>query len=121
MPESNPDETFDLPAPVSIQSQPLEPPKESTPQPQHTPFSASLLTAVRRQSCLRNNFAANLVRNVFSAAEMRVSNVRGVLGKQKLDPQKIEQIQEAVFQVYPCGTGERCEEVWRACSKAIDE
>ena len=45
LPEGNLDETFDLPAPVSIQSQPLVPPKESTPQPKPTLFSASLLIA----------------------------------------------------------------------------
>ena len=36
---------------------------------------------VRNKSCSRKNFAANLVRKLFSDEEMKTSNVRGVLGK----------------------------------------
>ena len=113
----------------------LHSPRESTPLPQpnlHDTsarpenstdplFTASVLIEAQRQSCSRNNFAANLVRKVFSAEEMKTSNVRGVLGKTRLNPRKIDQIKEVVFQIYPCGTGEKPDSIWRACCKAIDE
>ena len=42
-----------------------------------------------RASASRKNFVANLVRRVFTMEERASSNVKGVLGKQKLDPAKI--------------------------------
>ena len=84
-------------------------------------FTASVLIEAQRQSCSWNNFVANLVRKVFSAEETKISNVRGVLGKTRLDPRKIDQIKVVVFQIYPCGTGEKPQSIWRACCKAIDE
>ena len=111
----------------------LHSPRESTPLPQpnlHDTrqenstdplFTASVLIEAQRQSCSRNNFTANLVRKIFSAEEMKISNVRGVLGKMRLDPRKIDQINKVVFQMYPCGTGEKPDSIWRACCKAIDE
>ena len=48
-------------------------------------------------------------------------NVRGKLGKSQLDPARLAVVHQAALQIYPLGTGEREEVVWRHCIKAIDE
>ena len=69
-------------------------------------FSASFLIDIQRKSCSRNNFVTNLVCQVIPLEERRVSNVRGVLGKEQLNPDKMEQVRVATLQMYPCSTGE---------------
>ena len=73
------------------------------------------------QSCSRQNFAANLVRNLFSEEERRASNVAGKVGKIKLDMSRMASVQLAVMQLYPCEVGERPEIAWASCITAIDE
>ena len=41
--------------------------------------------------------------------------------KKKLDPNKLAQIREVSFQLYPCEYGENSDACWRNCCKAIDE
>ena len=84
-------------------------------------YSASFLLDVRRKSCSRSNFAVNMVRELFSLEERKTSNVRGVLGKRQLDPNRLEKIRIATFQNYPCNAGEKEECCWRDACKAVDE
>ena len=84
-------------------------------------FTPSSLARIKHESCSRPNFATNLVRSAFTAEERKVSNVRGIQGKQQLDPTKIEKIKDATFQLYPLETGEKQKLAWGICIKAIDE
>lgn len=54
-----------------------------------------------RASASRKNFAANLVRKIFTVEERASSNVKGVLGKQKLDPQRSSYVQKETFRMFP--------------------
>ena len=58
-----------------------------------------------------------------SASNIKVMKLdkREVMPFQQLDTSRMNEIKEAVFQIYPCGAGERMEVVWCACCKAIDE
>ena len=49
------------------------------------------------------------------------SNVKGVLGKKQLSPNRIERIKQIVLNHFPLETGETCEKAWSSCRKAIDE
>ena len=69
----------------------------------------------------RSNFAVNLVRRLFTTEERKISNVKGVMGKRKLDPDVMQQIKGATFQLFPCDTMENEGHVWTYCCKAIDE
>ena len=104
------------PSPSSLLSPtiPLQPHQSS----QHT---AGIVNEVRLLSCSRSNFCANMVRQLFTVEERMRSNVRGKLGKSQLDPARLAVIRQAALQMYPLGTGEREELVWRQCIKAIDE
>ena len=82
---------------------------------------AGLVNEVRLQSCSRSNFCANMVRRLYTREERMQSNVRGKLGKRQLDPGRLALVQQTALQVYPLGTGEREEVIWRHCIKAIDE
>ena len=91
-----------------------------TPESRKT-LPSAFLCKVKRESCSRSNFAANLVRKLFSVEERRKSNVRGKLGKQQLDPNRMEQIRQATMEMYPCETRENEAHVWTYCCKAVDE
>ena len=80
-----------------------------------------LVNEVRLQSCSSSNFCSNMVRRLYSVEQRKHSNVRGKLGKSKLDPTRLAVVHQTAFQVYPLATGEREETVWRHCIKAIDE
>lgn len=45
-----------------------------------------------------------MVRELFPVEE---SNVKGVLGKEQLNPEKLTLVKEAMFQMYPSDVGER--------------
>lgn len=96
---------------------PLPCPVETVP----AQFSASFLMDLKSQSCSRANFASKLARTQFTEEERKNSNVKGVLGKKKLDQKKMIQIKEAVFQIYPCESGESQHSAWITCCKAVDE
>jgi hypothetical protein len=54
-------------------------------------------------------------------AERKVSNVNGVLGKSKLDPDKIQYIKKVTFRIYPVSAKESEATEWSNCISAIDE
>ena len=63
----------------------------------------------------------NLVRRLFTTEERKISNVKGVMGKRKLDPDVMQQIKGATFQLFPCDTMENEGHVWTYCCKTINE
>ena len=76
---------------------------------------------MRNKSCSRKNFCANLTRELFTEEEMKSSNVRGVLGKNQLDPLKIAEIKKVAFHHYPLVGSETEKQAWTDCIKSIDE
>ena len=64
---------------------------------QQSQFSAAFLLEVKRQSVSRNKFATNMIRKLIPLDERKVSNVKGVLGKKKLDPEKLSQIRNVIL------------------------
>ena len=79
----------------------------------------STLSYLRANSCSRENFASKLVKELFTAEEGMVCNVKGVMGKKKLDEQKMKYIRAVTFENYPCGVNEQ-KAAWSKCVKAID-
>ena len=66
------------------------------------------------------NFAANVNRRVFTTDERLVSNVRGKLGKEISDPDRV-QFKDITFKLYPL-EGKKTEKgAWNSCITAIDE
>ena len=107
--------------PVLYPKKPVEKPWYCSPAVPSPQFSAGFLVDLKSQSCSRANFSAKLVRKLFSEEERRTSNVKGVLGKRKLNPAKLQQVKEAAMQMYPCESGENHHNAWTVCCKAIDE
>ena len=60
-------------------------------QPSRT-LSPAEIQLAKNKSCSRRNFAARLVRELFTIEERKTCNVRGVLGKDQLDPSVVEYI-----------------------------
>lgn len=81
---------------------------------------SSYLVRVRASSCSRGNFAANLNRSWFTAEERKTSNVRGKNNKKKLSPRRMDEIYNAVFQMFPVSHKETEKSAWSECIKAID-
>ena len=78
------------------------------------------MSKVRKASCSRENFSANLAVEIFSFRERTTCNVKGVLGKQKLDKARIEYIKQLTFDEYPTTTSENTGRCWANCVRAID-
>ena len=74
-----------------------------------------------RASASRKKFAANLVRKIFTVEERASSNVKGVLGKQKLDTKKLSYVEKETFRMFPLESKENMKSAWSACVGAIDE
>lgn len=72
------------------------------------------------KSCSRQNFAVNLVRELFTEDTRKVCNVSGRLGKQKLDVKKMEYVQATVFCYHGCLDRDK-EARWKECVVMIDE
>ncbi|KXJ06482.1 hypothetical protein AC249_AIPGENE4632 [Exaiptasia diaphana] len=65
------------------------------------------------------NFAVKLVRKLFNKEELEGRNVRGVQGKQPLDPARISNIKQAISRYFPVPV-RNIETQWTSCRKAID-
>ena len=105
---------------------PLQPPLPPPPPPpihvdHETEFTFAFLMDIKSQSCSRANLASKLVKLKFTKEERKYSNVRGVQGKNQLDPRHLLKIKESVFQIWPCETGETQSSAWTQCCKTIDE
>ena len=66
-----------------------------------TDFNTINIFQIRNTSCSRKNLCANLVRELFTHEEMKTSNVKGVLGKHQLDPNKMQFVEKTAFQLFP--------------------
>ena len=61
------------------------------------------------------------MRKLFTRDERETSNVNGVLGKTKLDVDKVEYIKSITFKMYPLDQKGTLESAWSKCRSAIDE
>ena len=82
---------------------------------------ASEINFIKRSSCSRRNFCANLVRRLFDENTRKNSNVSGRQGKAQLNPVIISFVKSAAFQYYPCDTIVDVSKEWGYCIIAIDE
>ena len=64
------------------------------------------ILAVRNSSCSRENFASNVVKELFAKEERMKSNVKGMFGKAKFDERKIEYVRLKTFELFPLGATE---------------
>ena len=100
--------------------QPLQQLQKAPLHPLNNDHSPAFLSRTRATSCSRGNFAVNLNRSWFTEEERLSSNVRGRNGKKELSPQRIQQIHDAVFHMYPLTQNEDPQRAWGECIKAID-
>ena len=82
---------------------------------------AEKLISVRIASSSRRNFTKNVAVLAFTEDERMSSNVKGVLGKKQLSPNRIQKIRQTVFNYYPLEGFEDHEKAWANCRRAIDE
>ena len=59
------------------------------------------------------------MKELFTTEERKSSNIKGVVGKNKLDEQKIAYVEALTFESYPCSLSEQ-KVAWSKCVKAID-
>ena len=85
------------------------------------PIDPGVLLNLCYVSASRQNFATNVMRKLFTRAKRKTSNVNGVLGKTKLDVDKVEYIKSITFKMYPLDQKETLESAWSKCRGAIDE
>ena len=60
-----------------------------------------------------------MVREIFTKEERLTSNVKGVLGKNKFDTNKIAFVQKLTFENFLCSAVDH-KKCWAKCIKAID-
>ena len=68
---------------------------------------------------LKRKLSSKLVKELFAVEERAMPNVKGIMGKNKLDEQKIAYVQAVTFENYPCPSSEQ-KAAWSKCVKAID-
>ena len=83
------------------------------------PLQRHELFEFRSKAASVKNFAVHLTRMLFQPEELRGRNVRGVTGKQPLNPDKVKVIMDAVCKFYPAPPEGR-DFQWRDCRKAVD-
>ena len=81
---------------------------------------ASEINFIKRSSCSRRNFCANLVRRLFDENTRKNSNVSGK-GKAQLNPIIISFAKSVAFQYYPCDSLVDVSKELAYCIVAIDE
>ena len=113
------DETFSLPQSSTPVSSAAETQLEQGSAEQFGVPVLRLLT-LRSNSCSRENFTANLNKELFSIEERILSNVKGVMGKKKLDVRKVSYIQQQTFKFFPLTAAENKQRCWARCVRAID-
>ena len=62
-----------------------------------------------------------MVRKLFPETVMKASNVRGVMGKQQLNPEVMQYVKSMAFQSFPLKEKENKSSAWQGCIRAIDE
>jgi len=84
-------------------------------------LNSDLQLKIRRASSSRKNFAANLVRELFTEEERKTSNVNGRNKKKQLDKGRITSVKTMTFRNWPLDSREDEEKEWKVCVGAIDE
>jgi len=84
------------------------------------PISIPDLTGIFTKSISRRNFAANLVRSLFTKEVRMRCNVNG-RGKDMLDPNLIRFVKNKCFEYFPLSGTEKLAEKWGECVVSIDE
>ena len=84
-------------------------------------FRSKGVMRLRNNSTLRKNFAAQIVRSIFTKEERSISNVNGSRNNAQLDPLRISFVKQKVFLMYPLQPGEKTDKAWAVCVGAIDE
>ena len=92
------------------EASPLSPPPPPPPPP--PPLDETLS---------RQNFATNVMHKLFTKAKRETSNVNGVLGKAKLDVDKVECIKSITIKMCPLDQKKTQKSAWSKCRGAIDE
>ena len=110
-----------LHVPTAIRDQPRNQYHPKQPLMNCPSLLVTSLLQIKTDSCLRKSFCAKLTRELFTEEEMKTSNVRGVLGKKQLKPGCIQYIKNTAYSLYPLEVGEKADDSWRSCIKAIDE
>ena len=110
------------PVPTTLQasnSAPVSPVQVILSNDKKDGLEPSKILQLRTNSCSRENFASKLVKELFTVEDRTTSNVKGVMGKKKLNEEKMSYVQAVTFQNYPCVS---CEQkiAWSKCVKAID-
>lgn len=83
-------------------------------------LAASQVLDISHNSCSRENFASNLVKELFTKEERAKSNVKGMFGKPKLCIKKIEYVRQQTLKFFPVTSTENEKKCWANCVKAID-
>ena len=105
---------------VPITSTPSPSPTASIAQPEETSegkvgLAYSRVSAIRSNSCSGENFASNLVKELFSKEECMRSNVKGMFGKLKFDEKRIGYIRHQTFELFPVRMTENEQKCWASC------
>ena len=85
----------------------------------HAKTILTILFAVRSKALSVRNFAVQLNRALFKPEELQGRNVRGMGGKQPLNPEKIQTIKNVICKYYPTPPDGR-DSQWRECRTAVN-
>ena len=84
-------------------------------------LSPNLVRIVNQEANSRQNFAAKLVKKVYSKKEREMGNVHGRRGKKRLDPERMDLVKRLTYHLRPVKPGESEDENWKkTCVIAID-
>ena len=83
-------------------------------------ISPEELTQIKCKSCSIGNFAVQLLRHIFTQAELDNKNCTGTRGKEAVDPDRLRFVKDTVFDVYAIASDEKLN-TWKHCIRAIDE
>ena len=87
-------------------------------------LNSKIIANIKKNSCSRKNFAANLNEELFNEETRKRSNCSGTKPKLKLNPVLVDYIRSICFQHWPREENEKNsddEQLWKECKIAIDE
>ena len=80
-------------------------------------ISNAQINELKNAATSRANFSMKLVKFIFTNEELQNRNVNGGHGRWALDPEKLQQVKQIYFKVYPC---EDKTTEWKQCVDAIN-
>ncbi|KAJ7380671.1 hypothetical protein OS493_007037 [Desmophyllum pertusum] len=84
------------------------------PQSDEEGLSTDNLFQLSKKARSRANFAVQLLKELFEPSELEGRNIAGTHGKERVDPEKIEQIKTEVHKYYPVATAD-IDSRWQDC------